>query len=183
MSRCGVMTLAVSILALLALPACGPVGGDLTDPASSAPELAGNWTWAWWDGTAQEDAGCYQLDATGDPQSLSGNNMVQDIMGVNTVYFDGVWRSSSFHGIPVEYAGTGQTTKSGNTYTIEMTGTARAFGITFTYTQVLTGTFEGDTLQVQGTEFTTLPPTLMALIGLTADGSEYNGTLVRGACP
>lgn len=174
------IVLALTIAASLwPIVACVPLG-DGVIPAPSFPELAGSWRQAGTNGAPLAGSGCYVLDAAGQPEALNGFDFVRGIIGVNSLAFDETWRTASFHGIPVQYMGTGQTTQSSGTYTIEMTCSVSGFGVTFTYTSIMTGTVEEGALHVHVTEYTNAP---LRLIGLPSAQIEDDIVLVRAACP
>ena len=173
MKRRDVLAVLTFSLALTTLVGCPEPGGDLADPPGTAPELAGYWQMqgdtAW--------VGCGYVDDTGDFVSLSDNNFVRTQLGVNTLEFDGVWKPSSFNGIPIEFAATSEVTKTGDHVRLEAVITVRSFGVVLGYYNVISeGTLTADTITGTTTEFTNLP-------GMAFDAPvTVDGVLVRGAC-
>ncbi len=163
-------------LTLIAVSGCPTAANDpLLDPPGTAPELAGQWQMQ---GDSTGWSGCGEIDETGDLETLSDNGFVRTQLGVNTLRFDGVWRPSSFNGIPIEYAGTSEVTKSGDDVRLEAVVTVRSFGVVLGhYTNISEGVLAGDTITGTYTQFSNLP-------GLADLGSPTTAeaTLVRGAC-
>lgn len=156
------------IVAALVFGGCpADPSGFLVDPPSAASELAG-----YWNGSV----GCLHVDESGDLVSVTGNTAYYlSWLGIDVLYYDGLWRPSTIELIPVEYSGTAEVVYDGHTATFEGTVVVRAAGVTIgRYIITAEGTVSGDTFQGTMSESSTIPflttPREPASITLTRSG-------------